>query len=70
MQVQEQDFEIPQRRYVASCVPDRVKIKIPVVILGEKNGREMLALIRLDDLLDILGEAVEESETFNYGGTD
>ena len=47
--------------------------KIPVVILGEKNGREMLALIRLDDLLDILGEAVEGSrdrEIFNYGGTD
>jgi hypothetical protein len=49
------------------------KDKRPVVILGEKNGREMLALIRLDDLLDILSEAVEgpqDREIFNYGGTD
>jgi len=40
------------------------------VVLGEKHGREMLVLMRLEDLLDILGEAVKEEDIFNYGGTD
>ena len=44
--------------------------KVPVVVLGEKHGREMLVLMRLEDLLDIFEAAVEEKDIFNYGGTD
>jgi len=45
--------------------------KVPVVVLGEKHGREMLALIRLDDLLDLVGEAVAEPEDHPlWEGTD
>ena len=45
--------------------------KIPVVVLGEKHSREMLALVRLDDLLNILGEAVAEPDTYPlWEGTD
>jgi len=40
------------------------------VVLGEKHGREMLALIRLDDLLDLVGEAVAKEDYPLWEGTD
>ena len=57
---------------------------IPTVILGEYNNSEMLALVRLPDLLNLLAAALGDSSSpmlvgegeddfdthFNYGGTD
>jgi len=57
---------------------------IPTVILGEYNNPDMLALVRLPDLLNLLaaalgdpsppilvGEGEDDFDTpFNYGGTD
>jgi len=57
---------------------------IPTVILGEYNSSEMLALVRLPDLLNLLAAALGDSSPpilvgegeddfdvpLNYGGTD
>jgi len=57
---------------------------IPTVILGEYNSSEMLALVRLPDLLNLLAAALGDSNPpilvgegeddfdvpLNYGGTD
>ena len=54
---------------------------IPTVILGEYNNPEMLALVRLPDLLNLLSAALGDSTPplgegddydvpSNYGGTD
>jgi hypothetical protein len=57
---------------------------IPTVILGEYNNSEMLALVRLPDLLNLLAAALGDSSPpilvgegeddfdvpLNYGGTD
>jgi hypothetical protein len=57
---------------------------IPTVILGEYNNSEMLALVRLPDLLNLLAAALGDSNPpilvgegeddfdvpLNYGGTD
>jgi len=57
---------------------------IPTVILGEYNNPDMLALVRLPDLLNLLAAALGDSSSpmlvgegeddfdthFNYGGTD
>ena len=36
--------------------------KIPTVILGEKGSQKMLALMRLEDVLDLLAAAVREPD--------
>jgi len=49
--------------------------QIPVVVMGEKNGSEMYALLDFDDLTMLLVHAIHGFESdggdiINYGGTD
>ena len=44
--------------------------KIPTVVLGEFNSSQMLALVRLDDLVNLLVHAVREPDPLIVVGQD
>ena len=44
--------------------------KIPTVVLGEFKSKQMLALVRLDDLINLLAHAVREPDPLIVVGTD
>jgi hypothetical protein len=44
--------------------------KIPTVVLGEYRSSEMLAVVRLEDLLNLLSAAVREPDPLIVVGTD
>ena len=44
--------------------------KIPTVVLGEYRSSKMLAVVRLEDLLNLLAAAVREPDPLIVVGTD
>ena len=44
--------------------------KIPTVVLGEYRSSEMLAVVRLEDLLNLLAAAVREPDPLIVVGKD
>ena len=44
--------------------------KIPTVVMGEYRSSEMLAVVRLEDLLNLLAAAVREPDPLIVVGTD
>ena len=44
--------------------------KIPTVVLGEYRSSDMLAVVRLEDLLNLLAAAVREPDPLIVVGTD